>query len=155
VTLTLGTSPENLRLGQVIQAQAKEAGFDVQVAPTEFASALDASDAGDFDTFQVGWSGRVDPDGNTYNFLHTGAPLNITGISDPELDRLLEEARLVDDQEQRQELYSEALRIAAEQRPILYLFHEVNYLATAPDVVGVEYYSDGLPRLKTAGFAAQ
>ncbi len=37
--------------------------------PTEFASALDASDAGDFDTFQVGWSGRVDPDGNIYNFL--------------------------------------------------------------------------------------
>ena len=153
VTLTVGTSPENLRLGQVIQAQAKEAGFEVEVASTEFASALDASDAGNFDTFQVGWSGRVDPDGNIYNFLHTGAPLNITGYSDPEVDRLLEEARLVEDQEQRKELYTEAIQIAAEDRPILYLYHPVNYLATGPDVVGVEYYADGLPRLKTAGLA--
>jgi peptide/nickel transport system substrate-binding protein len=153
VTLTVGTSPENLRLGQVIQSQAKDAGFDVQVAPTEFTSALDASDAGDFDTFQVGWSGRVDPDGNIYNFLHTGAPLNITGGSNPELDQLLEQARSIDDQAERKELYSEALRTAAEDRPIIYLYHPVNFLVTTPDVAGIEYYADGLPRLKTAGFA--
>jgi peptide/nickel transport system substrate-binding protein len=153
VTLTLGTSPENLRLGQVIQSQAKEAGFDVKVAPTEFASALDASDAGNFDTFQVGWSGRVDPDGNIYNFLHTGAPLNITGMSDPELDKALEQARLIDDQEERKGLYTEAIEIASQERPILYLYHPVNYLATTSDVAGLEYYADGLPRLKTAGFA--
>ncbi len=153
VEMTVGTSPENLRLGQVIQSQAKEAGFDVQVAPTEFASALDASDAGDFETFQVGWSGRVDPDGNIYNFLHTGAPLNIAGESNPELDELLDQARLIDDQAERQRLYSEALQIAAEDRPIIYLYHPVNYLATTPEVAGIEYFADGLPRLKTAGFA--
>ncbi|TQN43879.1 peptide/nickel transport system substrate-binding protein [Blastococcus colisei] len=153
VTLVVNTSPENLRLGQVIQSQAKEAGFDVTVAPTEFASALDASDAGNFDTFQVGWSGRVDPDGNIYNFLHTGAPLNITGESNPELDQRLEQARLTSDQEERKQLYAEALQIAAEDRPILYLYHPVNYLVTGPDVVGLEYYADGLPRLATAGFA--
>lgn len=153
VSLVVNTSPESLRLGQVIQSQAKEAGFDVTVAPTEFASALDASDAGEFDAFQVGWSGRVDPDGNIYNFLHTGAPLNITGVSDPELDRLLEEARLVEDQDERRRLYTEALEIVAEHRPILYLYHPVNHLVTTPDVTGVQYYADGLPRLTTAGFA--
>jgi peptide/nickel transport system substrate-binding protein len=153
VRLTVNTSPENLRLGQVIQSQAKEAGFDVSVTPTEFASALDAADVGDFDTFQVGWSGRVDPDGNIYNFLHTGAPLNIAGESNPELDELLEQARLTDDQDERKRLYSEAIQIEHEDRPILYLYHPINYLATGPDVAGVEYYADGLPRLKTAGFA--
>jgi peptide/nickel transport system substrate-binding protein len=139
----------------VIQSQAKEAGFDVTVAPTEFTSALDASDAGKFDTFQVGWSGRVDPDGNIYNFWHTGSALNRSGYSNPEVDRLLAEARLVTDQEERKELYTEATKIALEDLPILYLYHQVDYLATSPDVVGVEFYGDGLPRLKTAGFAAQ
>ena len=153
VTLTVGTSPENLRLGQVIQSQAKEAGFDVQVAPTEFTSALDASDAGDFDAFQVGWSGRVDPDGNTYNFWHTGSSLNRSGYSNPEVDELLEQARLVEDQAERMELYTQATEMVLEDRPIIYLYHPVNYLATGPDVVGVEYYADGLPRLKTAGLA--
>lgn len=153
VTLTIGNSPENLRLGQVIQSQVREAGFDLEVASTEFTSALDASDAGDFDTFQVGWSGRVDPDGNIYNFLHSGAPLNISGESNPELDDLLTQARLTDDEGERRELYSEAIRLAAEDRAIIYLYHPVNYLALAPDVVGVQYYADGLPRLKAAGFA--
>ena len=153
VELTIGTSPENLRLGQVIQSQAKEAGFEVEVASTEFASALDASDAGDFDTFQVGWSGRVDPDGNIYNFLHTGAPLNISGTSDPEIDKALDDARLVEDEAERKALYDEVIAKAAENRGIIYLYHPVNYLATGPDVVGIEYYADGLPRLKTAGLA--
>jgi peptide/nickel transport system substrate-binding protein len=153
VTLTVGTSPENLRLGQVIQSQAKEAGFEVKVAPTEFTSALDASDAGDFDTFQVGWSGRVDPDGNTYNFWHTGSSLNRSGYSNPEVDALLDQARLTEDEAERKELYTQATEMVLEDRPLIYLYHPVNYLATAPDVVGVEYYADGLPRLKTAGLA--
>lgn len=155
VTLTVGTSPELLRLGQVIQSQAKEAGFDVTVAPTEFTSALDASDAGKFDAFQVGWSGRVDPDGNTYNFWHIGSSLNRSGYSNAEVDALLEQARLVEGQDERKDLYTQATTLVLEDRPLIYLYHPVNFLATAPDVVGVEYYADGLPRLKTAGLAAQ
>lgn len=154
VKLTIGTSPEQLRLGQVIQSQAKEAGFEVTVAPTEFTSALDASDAGKFDAFQVGWSGRVDPDGNVYNFWFTGSALNRSGYSNPEVDDLLTQARLINDQEERKELYTKATEQVLEDRPLIYLYHPVNYLAMAPDVVGVGYYADGLPRLKTAGFAA-
>jgi peptide/nickel transport system substrate-binding protein len=153
VTLTVGTSPENLRLGQVIQSQAEEAGFAVEVAPTEFTSALDASDAGRFDAFQVGWSGRVDPDGNTYNFWHTGSSLNRSGYSNPEVDEALEQARLTDDQDERQELYTSATQQVLEDRPLIYLYHQVLYLATGPDVVGVEFFADGLPRFKTAGLA--
>ena len=153
VELIVGNAPENLRLGQVIQSQAKEAGFDVKVQPSEFASALDQTDAGDFETFQVGWSGRVDPDGNLYSFLHTGGPLNITGQSDPQLDELLEKARTSADEAERRTLYGQAIRIAAEDRPILYLYHPKNYLVATPDVAGVDYFADGLPRFKTAGLA--
>lgn len=153
VTLNTSTSPEVLRLGQVIQAQAKEAGFDVKVESGEFASTLDRADAGDFDTLQVGWSGRVDPDGNMYNHLHTGAPLNTSGMSNPAVDKALDDARLTDDEAQRKALYTQAIKLVNEDRPIIYLYHPVNYLATAPDVAGVVYYADGLPRMKTAGFA--
>ena len=153
VQLIVGTSPENLRLGQVIQSLAKNAGFDVQVQPTEFASALDQTDAGKFQTFQVGWSGRVDPDGNMYNFLHSKAPLNISGTSDPRLDQLLEQGRTVTDEAERKRIYSEAMKLAAENRGILYLYYPKNFLVTTPAVAGLEYFADGLPRLKTAGLA--
>ncbi len=154
VTLTVGTSPEQLRLGQVIQSQAKDAGFKVEITSGEFASALEAADAGDFDAFQVNWSGRVDPDGNVYNHLRSGSPLNVAGQSNPEVDALFDQARQTADEDERKALYTEALEMVVKQdRPILYLFHPVNYLATTPDVVGVDFYADGLPRLKTAGFA--
>ena len=153
VELIVGNTPDNLRLGQVIQSQAKEAGFDVKVQPSEFASALDQTDSGDYETFQVGWSGRVDPDGNIYSFLHTGGPLNITGESNPELDRVLEQARESDDDAERRTLYGQAMRIAGEDRPIIYLFHQKNYLVTTPEIAGIDYFADGLPRLKTAGIA--
>ena len=98
---------------------------------------------------------RGDPnvDGNIYNFLHTGAPLNISGTSDPEIDKALDDARLVEDEAERKALYDEVIAKGAENRGIIYLYHPVNYLATGPDVVGIEYYADGLPRLKTAGLA--
>ena len=66
VRLMLGTDPVAARLGQVIQAMVKEVGFNVELDPTEFVSSLNRADAGKFDTFFIGWSGRIDPDGNIY-----------------------------------------------------------------------------------------
>lgn len=153
VEMTIGTSPENLRLGQVIQSLAKEAGFDVQVKSTEFASALDASDAGQYDAFQVGWSGRVDPDGNINDFLATGGARNISGLSDPDVDAALQTSRASSDMQERKDAFTEALQLSAEERPIIYLFHQRNFLVSTADVVGIEFFSDGLPRLKSAGFS--
>src|SRR5688572_2064450 len=69
VTLTIGTDPVAARLGQVIQSMVQPVGFDVELAPTEFVTALNRADAGRFEAFAVGWSGRVDPDGNVYGFV--------------------------------------------------------------------------------------
>ena len=152
VELMIGTSPENLRIGQVVQSLAKDAGFDVKVMPTEFASSLDASDAGRFDAFAVGWSGRVDPDGNITDFLLTGGARNISGYSNPSVDAALAKGRASSDQDARKTAYTEALRLAAEDRPIIYLYHQRNFLVSTPKVAGIAFYADGLPRFKTAGY---
>lgn len=154
VELTIGTSPENLRIGQIIQSLAKEAGFDVKVKSTEFASALDASDAGKYEAFQVGWSGRVDPDGNINDFLATGGARNISGLSNPQVDAALATSRATTDMAERKTAFTEALKISAEERPIIYLYHQRNYLVSTAQVSGIAFYADGLPRLKTAGLTA-
>ena len=87
----LNTDAVTLRLGQTIQAMTKEAGFDVKLQPTEFTSALDKGDAGEYDTFQIGWSGRVDPDGDIYEFVASKGSQNIAGYKSDELDGLLEQ----------------------------------------------------------------
>ncbi|GAC1321025.1 MAG: ABC transporter substrate-binding protein [Acidimicrobiales bacterium] len=152
VVLLTSTSPDNLRLGQVIQSLEKEAGFDVQLKPTEFASLLDQTDAGKFEATLIGWSGRIDPDGNVYNHLHTGGALNIAGLSDPAVDAPLEDARKTADVAARAKDYATGLAAQAKDNALIYLFHEQYYLGTAKNVAGLNFFNDGLPRFKTAGF---
>src|SRR5215468_1037222 len=79
---------------QVVQSMAAEAGFDMKIRVTEFATSLKQAEAGEYQAYFLAWSGRVDPDGNCYIFLHTGGPQNYGVWSNPEADKALEDARL-------------------------------------------------------------
>ena len=46
----------------------------------EFATLLADQTAGDYQASQVGWSGRVDPDGNIHQFMTTGGGINDIGL---------------------------------------------------------------------------
>src|SRR6201999_3037317 len=65
---------ENEAVAQVIQSMAAEAGFDLKIRVIEFATSFKQAQAGEFQVFQINWSGRIDPDGNSYVFMHTKAP---------------------------------------------------------------------------------
>jgi peptide/nickel transport system substrate-binding protein len=151
VSLMIGTDPVNARLGQVIQAMVKAAGFDVELQPTEFVSSLAKADAGKFDVFAVGWSGRVDPDGNIYGFCATPGTLNDSGYADPKLDYILNGARKSTSEKSRITLYKAAMKIIHRQRPLIYLWHPVNYYGVSTKIDGVQVFGDGLIRAQFAG----
>ncbi len=73
VSIQAANSPDATQVMQVIQSMAAEAGINVKIVTKEFATMLKDQTAGDFQATQVGWSGRVDPDGNLYGFVVTGA----------------------------------------------------------------------------------
>jgi peptide/nickel transport system substrate-binding protein len=154
VTLMLNTDAVTARLGQVIQAMTKEAGFAVKLQPTEFTSALDKGDAGDYDTFQLGWSGRVDPDGDIYEFAASKGSLNDSGYANPKLDALLDKARQTNDEAQRKDLYKQAVAVINQDRPLIYLFHEKYITGASRKVAGLKVFGDGLLRFKEAGLTA-
>ena len=97
VEMTIPNNPDLRQVGEVIQAMVKEAGFELKLNAMEFASSLQAANRGDFETYLVAWSGRVDPDGNIWTFSHSGGGQNDGKYSNPEVDRLLDEARAVTD----------------------------------------------------------
>jgi peptide/nickel transport system substrate-binding protein len=146
VRLMLGTDAVAARLGQVIQSMAGEAGFRVELQPTEFVTALRRQDQGNYDTFAVGWSGRVDPDGNIYQFVHSKGSLNNLGWSSPRMDLLLDNARKAASTGARKKLYSSAFKILRSQLPLIYLWHPVNRHGVSKTVTGVQTYGDGLIR---------
>ena len=152
VPLMIGTDPVAARLGQVIQAMEKEVGFDVELQPTEFVTSLNRADAGNFMTFAIGWSGRVDPDGNIYGFVHTKGTTNDAGFSNAQLDPVLDNARKATTEKARTTLYSTAMRIIHRQRPLIYLWHPIQRDGVSRRVDGVQMYADGLIRAYNAGF---
>src|SRR6478752_6815807 len=86
VTLMTPTTSDAQKIAQVVQAMVKEAGFDVKIQSTEFATSLNLADKGEFDAYVLAWSGRADPDGNIYSFDACKQPLNYAGYCKPEVD---------------------------------------------------------------------
>ncbi|MEN3284939.1 MAG: peptide/nickel transport system substrate-binding protein [Solirubrobacteraceae bacterium] len=154
VKLMLNTDAVTLRLGQTIQAMAKEAGFNVQLQPTEFTSALDKGDAGDFDAFQLGWSGRIDPDGNIQQFVGSTGSQNDSGYTNDALDKTLDQGRSELDKAKRMQIYQQATQSMLDESPLIYLFHDKYFTGAGKNVTGLQFFGDGLLRFKEAGFTS-
>jgi len=151
VHLMLGTDPVAARLGQVIQSMEKAIGINVVLDPTEFVTSLNREDAGQFETFAIGWSGRIDADGNIFNFLATTGSQNDSGYSNPVVDRALANERKAASLTARLVSFHAALAQAAKDRPVIYLYHAVNRDAQSNKVGGVQLFGDGLVRVQFAG----
>jgi peptide/nickel transport system substrate-binding protein len=152
VSLIIGNTPDGRRIGEAVKSMAADGGFDVQLEPTEFASSLDLTDAGKFQVFQIGWSGRVDPDGNLTPFVSTKGSQNIAGYSNPDIDKWLADARAAQDTGKRKELYGKVISKLQEDSPLIYLWRQPNLVGLTSKVGQVQLFGDGLVRVGTAGF---
>ena len=147
VDLMVPKGAENEAVAQVIQSMAAEAGFDLKIRVIEFATSFKQAQAGEFQAFLIGWSGRIDPDGNAYVFQHTGAPQNDGGYSNPEADKALEDARLVTDPAQRKAIYEKLTKIVLHDEPLIYLYHRKLLIAHTTKLEGYKQMPDGLVRV--------
>jgi peptide/nickel transport system substrate-binding protein len=134
-------------VAQVVQSMAAESGFDIKLRLVEFATSFKQVQAGEFQVFQINWSGRIDPDGNSYVFLHTGAPQNDGGYSNPEADKLMEDARLTSDFAERKAIYEKLTKILLNDEPIIYLYHKKLLFGLTKKLEGYRPVPDGLVRV--------
>lgn len=126
---------------------AQEAGIDVQLRATEFASQLRDQQQGKFQMSRIGWSGRIDPDGNIHPFVTTGGGQNDGKYSNPEVDRLLNEARTIYDPAERKKRYDAAQKILQDELPIVYLYNQTVFFALRKNIEGFVINPDGMIRL--------
>jgi peptide/nickel transport system substrate-binding protein len=138
---------ETEAVAQVVQSMAAEAGFDMKIRLTEFATSLKQAEVGEYQAYLIGWSGRTDPDGNSYIFFKSKAPQNNSGISNPEADKLLDEARLTSDAAKRKALYERLAGIILTERPIVYIYHRTVLIAHTAKLEGYKQMPDGLVRV--------
>jgi peptide/nickel transport system substrate-binding protein len=147
VDLMVPKGAENEAVAQVLQSMAAEAGFDLKIRLIEFATSFKQAQAGEFQAFLIGWSGRIDPDGNSYVFLHSKAPQNDGGYSNPEADKAMEDARLTSDSAQREAIYEKLTKNVLNDVPIIYLYHRKILIAHTTRLEGYRQMPDGLVRV--------
>jgi peptide/nickel transport system substrate-binding protein len=149
-TLTTNNIPINVQEAEVIQAQLREAGITAKVKLVDAATLISEGNAKNFEMISYQWSGRPDPDGNTYQFYRTtpGTSLNWSGISNPQIDALLDRTREVSSQAERRKLYSELTRILQDELPMVFIVHPIEPKAFSPKVQGYEPIPDGMMRFK-------
>ncbi|MEM5582646.1 ABC transporter substrate-binding protein [Roseibium sp. AS2] len=152
VEIQVANNPVQTQMMQVVQSMAAEAGFNVKLKTMEFASLLADQSAGNYQGSQVGWSGRVDPDGNIHQFMTCEGGINDSKVCIPEVDKLLDEARTSTDLATRKAKYDAARDILIEELPIIYLYHVTWIWALSDKLEGFTPYPDGMIRLENVKF---
>ncbi|HEV8534801.1 MAG TPA: ABC transporter substrate-binding protein [Candidatus Limnocylindria bacterium] len=144
-------SASTLQQAQLIQDQLKRADITADIKTQLF---------NDIVTLQqqkkhlgmtlVGWSGRLDPDGNTYDFVVTGSPNNDSSYSNAKVDELMKQQRAEPDPAKRKALLLEAQQIYVVDDPsrVWYSF-EISPIISVKNLVGLEAHPDRIPRFHT------
>jgi peptide/nickel transport system substrate-binding protein len=148
VMLMTPTTSDAQKIAQVVQAMAKEAGFDVKIQSTEFATSLNLADKGQFDAYMLAWSGRADPDGNLFSFHACKQPLNYAGYCSPATDELINRSRSTNDPAQRRKIFEQIAEVIGKERPVVYLFHRHWLWAHSAKLSGLRTVPDGLVRVQ-------
>lgn len=111
------TVPELLDWAEKTQIDwQKNLNLDVKIQVTNF-----IPESNDFDVF-LGY-GIIPPDPDQYIFWHSTQPSNLTGISNPKIDQLLEEGRKTIDYQERREIYFDFQQTLSEESPVIFLFY--------------------------------
>jgi peptide/nickel transport system substrate-binding protein len=147
-TLMTPTTSDAQRIAQVVQAMAKDAGFDVKIQATEFAASLNLADKGQFEAYVVAWSGRADPDGNLHTMLSCKGPTNYAGYCKDDVEKLIDESRTSLDPVRRAAAYDKIAQQIAKDRPIIYLYHRNWLWAHTAKLTGLRAVPDGMVRVQ-------
>jgi peptide/nickel transport system substrate-binding protein len=146
--LTATNGSDNQQTAEVIQSMTRDAGFNVTIKTLEFASSLQTAYSGNFQAYLIGFSGRADPDPNTWVFLHTGGVGNYGKYSNAAMDKLLDRQRLVTDIAQRRDIYAQIWDQERKDMPLIYLWIYKNIVGMRKNIVGFHAVPDGLVRVQ-------
>ncbi len=139
--------PENRAVAEIMQSMAAEAGFDLKLRVTEFATSIKQAEEGDYQLYLFGWSGRADPDGNAFIIQACKASLNYAGYCDKDVDAAHLEARTKSDPAERKKAYEKVTAKVLPEGDFLFLYHPQVLIAHTDRLEGYKQMPDGLVRV--------
>jgi len=155
LTMITGAAQQDQSVAQAVQAMAADAGIQVKIQIVEGGTFFDMTSHLQHQAALLFWSGRPDPDFDIYPFVTQSGMggLNFSGYASPQVQALLDGARLLNDMGQRRRAYSEVTKILADDLPYLVLYFPREYKLVSTRVHGFTLVPDGLLRLRTVWLA--
>ncbi len=141
-----------LQLAQLIQAELAKADIKANIKTQLFNDIVTLQQSHKhLGMTLIGWSGRLDPDGNSYDFVVTGKTNNDSSYSNPKVDDLMNQQRVESDPAKRKTLLQQAQQIYVVDDParVWYGFG-ASPLVTVKNLTGMQAYADRIPRFETA-----
>jgi peptide/nickel transport system substrate-binding protein len=96
----------------------------------------------------IRWTQRPDPDGLFTYLFHSKSGANTSHYVNPEVDRLLDQARGVSDQAQRVPLYRQAQELMTHDLPYIPLLFSLEFAVMHSEVRNFVWIADEIPRFR-------
>lgn len=117
--LIMQGSTTTVQFAQMVQAELKKIGVDLEIVTMDGATAIQRILAGNYQGAYLGWD--LDPDPDPYALFHSSQTppqgQNIVFYSNPEADRIMEAARRELDQTKRKDMYWRLHEVLADDQP--------------------------------------
>ncbi|MBC7635461.1 MAG: ABC transporter substrate-binding protein [Acetobacteraceae bacterium] len=142
--LVVTSTPRGRAVGQVYQQMWKTIGADVSIEQIDQASFPPRAFARKFDV--IGWRiiDLADPDPQMYANFHSASPVNLANYSNPELDRLLQHARVTADRTERTKDYCAISRLLNSEATWFWTFQNTYYAISKARVKGLPKMYSGV-----------
>lgn len=126
------------KLWTILKEDMRKVGIEMNLKLMEFNSMLKLKDEYGFDAIALSWAGgSVDPDPK--QIWHSSSAVkggsNFVGYKNPEVDKLIDEARVTADRKKRIQLLQKTYQVIAEDAPYLFMFSDrYSYYATTAKI---------------------
>jgi peptide/nickel transport system substrate-binding protein len=133
------------RFAAIVKEDMASVGVDMQIRQVQFQALVEKMNERDFDALMLGWSMGIESD--PYQLWHSSQLQkghNFTGFSTPEMDSIIEKARLEFNNEKRNKMYHRFHEILYENQPYTFLFTGFNLLALENRFESVNVYKTGV-----------
>jgi peptide/nickel transport system substrate-binding protein len=152
--LVYADDPSRIRTAEILSEQLGTVGIDAQVTPLEAETVdeqvwpgFDVVNGRDYAMAIWGWSAPVQLDAGRFGALLHSDPtigtLNVTGLADPEVDALVDEATSAPSIEERATLIGELEELVGDVRPFVMLYYQDGAYAYRPETFDGWVYQDG------------
>src|SRR5581483_8615910 len=130
--------PEFVQTAVVAQQGMQQLGVDVSVEQVEWGVYVDRTDAPKFDYIFATDANtfRPDHDGYIYATYHSKGNLNEGGYNNPDLDKLIDQARTISDHDQRKKLYLQIQTILEDDLPNYWWYVKFSHEAMSNKLQG-------------------